>query len=220
MCMIKLSNIIKKYNAGKKNEVLALNNVSLEINKGDFLAVTGSSGAGKSTLFHIVGCIDGFDNGQYKLMGNDIKNYNDKKLSKLRNTFFGYVLQDFALIEYCTVFENLRVPLMLSSNKIKEKDATLKALNKVGMDNYLYSKVSELSGGQKQKVAIARAIINNPEIILADEPTGALDSENSKMIMDLFENLNNEGITVAIITHDPKVWARCKKVITISDGKI
>ena len=219
--MIKIENLTKTYNYKKTNAFTALTDVSLTVEDGEMLAIIGKSGAGKSTLLHIIGCIDTFEKGTYTLDDISVHKLSDKKLAQIRNQKVGIVMQDFALVEEYTVLENVKIPLYFarkkkgSSNKL-----ALDALEKVGMKELAKKPVNKLSGGQKQRVAIARAIVNNPSFILADEPTGALDTKTSAEIMALFKSLNDEGKTVIIITHDPTIAGSCQRQIEISDGKI
>ncbi|MDD6489712.1 MAG: ABC transporter ATP-binding protein [Clostridia bacterium] len=219
--MIKIENLTKTYNYKKSNAFTALTDVSLTINDGEMVAIIGKSGAGKSTLLHIIGCIDTFESGTYQIDDIDVHKLSDKKLAKIRNEKVGIVMQDFALVEEYTVIENVKIPLYFSKKKKgKLKDLALDALEKTGIKELANKPVNKLSGGQKQRVAIARAIVNNPSFILADEPTGALDTKTSAEIMELFKSLNADGKTVVIITHDMGVADACKRKIEISDGKI
>ena len=220
--MIELKNINKTYNRGKANAFKALKDISLTVDDGEMVAIIGKSGAGKSTLMHIIGCIDDFESGTYLLNGEDISTIREGKRAHIRNKDIGIVMQDFALIEDYTAIENVMVPLCFSKAKSKEskKSRALTALKKLGIDDLSGKRVNKLSGGQKQRVAIARALINNPCILLADEPTGALDVKTTTEIMDVFKELNKHGITVIIITHDMEVAHSCKRIIEISDGKI
>ena len=220
--MIELNNIDKTYNKGKSNEFQALKDVSLTIDDGEMVAIIGKSGAGKSTLMHIIGCIDDFESGTYILNGEDISSIKEGKRAKIRNKDIGIVMQDFALVEDYTAIENVMIPLYFAKGKLLEskKSIAKKALEKVGIGELASKRVNKLSGGQKQRVAIARAIVNNPSILLADEPTGALDVKTSAEIMGVFKELNEQGITVIIITHDMEVAEGCERVIEISDGRI
>ena len=220
--MIELNNIDKTYNKGKSNAFQALKDVSLTIEDGEMVAIIGKSGAGKSTLMHIIGCIDDFESGTYILNGDDISTIKEGKRAKIRNKDIGIVMQDFALVEDYTAIENVMIPLYFSKGKLLEskKSIARKALEKVGIGELASKRVNKLSGGQKQRVAIARAIVNNPSILLADEPTGALDVKTSAEIMGVFKELNEQGITVIIITHDMEVADACERVIEISDGRI
>lgn len=219
--MIKISNITKKYNPKKSNEFEALHGVSCEINDGELVAVIGKSGAGKSTLLHIFACIDNYQEGEYTIDGTLVKNFSEKQYAKIRNEKIGMVMQDFALVEDFTALENVMIPLNFSKQKIKnKKEKALAALKSVGIGELAKKPCNKLSGGQKQRVAIARAIVNEPSMILADEPTGALDTKTSAEIMALFKSLNKQGRTVVIVTHDPKIAEQCDRIIEISDGRI
>lgn len=219
--MIKLDNIVKIYNPKKANEFEALHNVSCEIADGEMVAIIGKSGAGKSTLLHILACIDNYQEGQYTIDGTLVKNLSEKQYAKIRNEKIGMVMQDFALVEDFTALENVLIPLNFSKKKIKNKnEKALEALKSVGIEELAKKPCNKLSGGQKQRVAIARAIVNEPSMILADEPTGALDTKTSAEIMELFKSLNEQGRTVIIVTHDMKIASQCGRVIEISDGNI
>lgn len=218
--MIELINVTKTYNPKKANEFTALKNVSLTINDGEMTAVIGRSGAGKSTLLHILACIDNYQSGEYRIDETLVKRLSEKELAHIRNEKIGMVMQDFALIEDFTALENVMLPLDFARKKrsYRRKHA-LEALRSVGLEEIAKKPVSKLSGGQKQRVAIARAIVNEPSLILADEPTGALDTKTSAEIMEVFEKLNNDGKTVVIVTHDPNVAKRCGRIVEISDGQ-
>lgn len=219
--MINLINVNKIYNKDTGSECHALRDLTLTINKGEMIAIQGRSGSGKSTLLNIIGCIDTLTSGSYILNSMDVTKLNNSKLSKMRNEFFGFVLQDFGLIMGNSAIENVALPLYFSKVKFsKIKKLSEKALSSVGMEQYTYKKVSQLSGGQKQRVAIARAIVNNPEVILSDEPTGALDSQTAEEIMNLLKELNKKGKTVIIVTHDDKVADCCSRKIQLCDGSI
>ena len=219
--MIQLSNIVKVYNPKKSNEFEALHKVSAKIEDGEMVAVIGKSGAGKSTLLHILACIDSYQEGEYSIDGTLVKDLSERQYAKIRNEKKGMVMQDFALVEDFTALENVMIPLNFSKKKIpNKKEKALAALRSVGIEELAKKPCNKLSGGQKQRVAIARAIVNEPSMILADEPTGALDSKTSAEIMELFKSLNEQGRTVVIVTHDPKVAEQCGRVIEISDGKI
>lgn len=220
--MIELKCVTKSYYKGTSAQINALRNVNLKINKGEMVAVIGASGSGKSTLLNIIGCLDVPDEGECYLNGKQVNNLPQGKLSEIRNKQIGFVLQDFGLMLDRTVYRNLSYPLIFNSNiKSKQfKELSKKALESVGLSSRVNSKCIELSGGQKQRVAIARAIINNPDIILADEPTGALDTKTSEEIMELFKYLNQQGKTVVIVTHDSKIAEQCDRIIKISDGSI
>ena len=219
--MLKIENLTKTYNYKKSNAFTALKDVSLEVADGEMLAIIGKSGAGKSTLLHIIGCIDKFEKGSYTIDGTDVHSLSDNKLAKIRNEKVGIVMRDFALVDEYSVIENVMVPLNFSKKKLgKPKELAMKALERVGISDLAKKPVSKLSGGQKQRAAIARAIVNDPSFILADEPTGALDTKTSSEIMELFTELNKSGKTVIIITHDPTVADKCKRKVEISDGRI
>ncbi len=221
--MIKLEAVSKIYNRGKVNEFYALKNASLEINAGELVAIVGKSGAGKSTLMHILGGIDTYEEGKYFLDGQDVGKFSDKKKSVMRNQMIGIVLQDFALLERYTVLENVLLPYSFSVKKINRKEQkkrAMKLLEELEIDDLYNKNVGKLSGGQKQRVAIARAMITEPSILLADEPTGALDEKTSQSIMDAMKMLNQKGITVIIVTHDSYIAEQCKRKIVIKDGCI
>ena len=220
--MIELSGINKYYKYNKKKNYHALRDVNLKIYDGDFVAIIGRSGAGKTTLLNIIGLLDHYDSGKYLIDGQNTQGMNDSRLSKLRNEKIGFVLQDYALIESKSVIINVMLPLFFNPKYSfsKMQQVAMKVIEKLGIQDQSHKKVNQLSGGQKQRVAIARAIVNDPSFILADEPTGALDTKTSAEIMELFKSLNDEGKTVIIITHDPTVAEACKRKIEISDGQI
>ena len=219
--MVKLNEIVKIYNPKKANEFEALHGVSAEIKDGEMVAVIGKSGAGKSTLLHILACIDSYEGGEYYIDDTLVKKLSEKKYAQIRNEKIGMVMQDFALVEDFSAIDNVMIPLNFAKKKVKDKKKkALEALEAVGMGELAKKPCNKLSGGQKQRVAIARAIVNNPSMILADEPTGALDTKTSAEIMELFHDLNERGRTVIIVTHDPKVAEQCDRVIEISDGEI
>lgn len=219
--MIKLNKIVKIYNKGQENQFVALKKVDMEIKSGEMVAIIGKSGAGKSTLLHILACIDSADEGEYYLNGEMVNDLKEKELASVRNMHIGFVMQDYALVEEFSSLENVMIPLDFAKKKdVNRKKAALDALSSVDMSEYAKKNVSKLSGGQKQRVAIARAIANKPEVLLADEPTGALDSATSKDIMKLFRKLNNEGTTVVIVTHDLELAGQCDRVIEMKDGCI
>ena len=215
-----MENIKKIYGTGKV-EVEALRGVDLHIKKGNFVTVIGPSGSGKSTLMNIMGCLDKPTTGDYLLNGTNIKNLNDNELSELRNKEIGFVFQNFNLLPYASAYENVEMPLLfagIGGKKRKEKVEYI--LNKVGLGDRMDHKPNELSGGQKQRVAIARALVNDPNIILADEPTGNLDTKSGKEIMELFVSLWQEGNTIVMITHDPRAKEYTDNLVNITDGRI
>lgn len=219
--MIQLTNIEKIYNKGKANEFQALYDVNLKIQQGEFIAITGKSGAGKSTLLHILGCIDSSTSGTYTLFNENIASLNDKRLSLARNQFFGFVMQDYALINHLSVYENIMLPALISKEKTTGLDKRIRDISeKTGIGALVRKKVNQLSGGERQRVAVARALINNPQILIADEPTGNLDSSNSDNIFRLFQSVNNDGVTVIIVTHDPELAQQFDRQIVVSDGRV
>lgn len=221
--MIVLKDIVKIYHPGQSNAFEALQGVSLEIQAGEMVAIMGTSGAGKSTLLHILACIDRYDSGEYLLDGISLDDFSEKKLADLRNEKIGMVMQDFALVENFSVMENVSIPLDFSKKRRssrEKKTLATQAAASTGIEGQLHKKVKELSGGQKQRAAIARAIINNPALILADEPTGALDSKTTEEIMHVFKELNKNGKTIVIVTHDTEVAKQCQRIIRIEDGRV
>lgn len=219
--MIILKSIKKVYNPKKPNAFEALHDVSLTIEDGELAAVIGKSGAGKSTLLHILACIDSYEEGEYKIDGISTVNLSERRSAQLRNEKIGMVMQDFALVEDFTALENVLLPLEFAKRKKpNRKLAAMNALKSVGMEEYAKKPVNKLSGGQKQRVAIARAIVNQPSVILADEPTGALDSKTAAEIMGVFQELHAQGKTVIIVTHDMSIAQQCGRIIEISDGNL
>lgn len=219
--MIELKKINKTYNKGKENQCHALKDIDLQIGDREIVAIIGESGSGKTTLLNIIGCVDNFDTGEYLLNGVSISELSEGKKAAVRNRQIGFVFQDFALVDQETVLFNTMLPMLLDkTTPIKNlKKEAKEALEKVNMAQYAKKKISQLSGSQKQRVAIARAILKKPAVILADEPTGALDSATSKTIMDLFLELNQES-AVIIVTHDEKVAERTQRIIKMADGEI
>ena len=220
--MIEIKNLVKIYNKGKTNEFCALKGIGLSIEEGEMVAIIGKSGAGKSTLLHILAAIDSYDKGSYLVDGVSVGDLKEKERARFRNQKIGIVMQDYALIDEYTIEENVQIPLIFGKVKGNDvrREKIMTALENVGLAELAKKPVRQLSGGQKQRVAIARALVNNPAFLLADEPTGALDSKTSGEIMDVFEKLNQGGKTVIIVTHDMEVAARCGRVIEISDGEI
>jgi putative ABC transport system ATP-binding protein len=221
MFILQLQDITKIYNQGKTNALTALNHINLEIENGELLAIVGESGSGKSTLLHILGGVDSPVSGDVIYSGKKVNYKNRNWLARYRNNEVGFVLQDFGLLLTETVLENVCVPLLFSKGSLlKMKEKAMNTLKLVGIDDLAKRKAGELSGGQKQRVAIARALVNDPNIILADEPTGALDSKTSSEIVSLLVELNQQGKTVIIVTHDLSIAKQCSRVVTIVDGEI
>ncbi len=218
--LIHIENISKIYNPGE-NEVHALDHVSLDIQTGEFVAIIGQSGSGKSTLMNMLGCLDTPTSGSYILSGEDVSCMTDNQLSDIRNKQIGFIFQGFNLISNLTALENVELPLIYRGMPAKERhDCSLEALKIVGLEHRIDHKPSEMSGGQQQRVAIARAIAAKPPVILADEPTGNLDSASTKEIMKILHELHDSGRTVILITHDDQIAANAKRVVRIMDGKI
>jgi putative ABC transport system ATP-binding protein len=218
--MIKIRNLNKFYRIGSE-QFHALKNIDLEINTGEMVAIQGRSGAGKSTLLNIIGCLDNYNSGAYKFNNIEIRELNDSKLAKFRNQYIGFVLQDFSLLNQKSVLFNTSLPLYFNKTPYsKIKKSATEALDSVGILDQIKKKANQLSGGQRQRVAIARAIINNTPVILADEPTGNLDSTTADEIINIFKRLNSEGKTIIIVTHDDYIASFCNRIITINDGKI
>ncbi|MBJ8106528.1 MULTISPECIES: ABC transporter ATP-binding protein [Bacillus cereus group] len=219
--MIELNNISKVYNKSKANEVKVLQNIDLKIEKSSMLAIMGPSGSGKSTLLNIFGCLDIPSMGTYKLYNQELQSLNRRKLATIRNEYFGFVVQDFALIEDYTVMKNVEIPILYSKDKTNKKERVLSILERLGMKEKASEYAYNLSGGQRQRVAIARALINNPDIILADEPTGALDQRTGQQVLDIFKSIHQEQKkTILIVTHDDRVAKQCDGIINIVDGKV
>lgn len=218
--LLNIQNIYKNY--GKEPMIVpVLKDVSLEVVQGDYIAIMGPSGSGKTTLMNIIGCLDRASLGTYLFEDEDISVMNDDALSDLRLNKIGFVFQNFNLLSSETAQENVALPLIYAgTDKEKRNQRAIDVLNKVGLQDRISFKPSQLSGGQKQRVAIARAIINNPKILLADEPTGALDQASGKQVMELFKSLNDEGVTIIMITHDANVASHAKKILHIIDGEI
>ena len=218
--LVEIKDVCKVYNPGE-NEVRALDHVSVTIDEGEFVAIIGQSGSGKSTLMNMLGCLDVPTSGSYMLHGQDVSDLDDNELSDIRNREIGFIFQGFNLIPNLTALENVELPLIYRGvGRTKRVELSKKALVKVGLENRIGHKPSEMSGGQQQRVAIARAIAQAPPIILADEPTGNLDSNSSKEIMSILQNLHSEGRTVILITHDNEIAAQAKRIIKIKDGHI
>ncbi len=219
--LIKMEDLTKTYQVGE-TQVRALRGISYEIRKGDLLAIMGPSGSGKSTLMNIIGCLDKPTNGRYFLDGKEVSTYNKNQLAGIRNSKIGFVFQTFNLLARTTALENTELPLLYSNTPTREaKKLAMKALAQVGLEGRELHKSNQMSGGERQRVAIARALVNSPSLILADEPTGNLDTKTGNEIMDVFKRLNQKnGITVILVTHDPEVSAIAEKKMHIRDGLI
>ena len=215
-----LNKVSKTY--GKDNLIVkALDNISLDILKGDYLAVMGASGSGKSTAMNILGCLDRPTEGKYMLNGSAVENLSDDELADLRNKNLGFVFQQFHLLSDATALENVMLPMIYAGVSSFERERRAKkALKEVGLNERINNRPNQLSGGQQQRVAIARAIINQPSLLLADEPTGALDSQTTEDVLDLFDKLHQSGITIVLVTHENEVASRAKKVARFKDGKL
>ena len=216
--MIELENITKVYRMGKV-EVPALRGVNLNIEQGEMLAIIGASGSGKSTLMNIIGCLDKATSGRYILEGNDVSRFNDNKLAVMRNKKFGFVFQDYNLLSRTSALSNVELPLIYNGSRQKRKQA-MEALARVGLAARASHKPTEMSGGEQQRVAIARALVNKPSLILADEPTGNLDSAVTGEIISIFCQLHQEGVTVVLVTHEMDIASRAQRIIRMLDGKI
>ncbi len=219
--LIDIQNLFKIYNEGKESEVRALNGVTLTIDRGEFVAIIGASGSGKSTLMNILGCLDIPTYGDYWLDGTDITDRTDRELAHLRNKEIGFIFQGYNLIPALSAYENVELPLIYQGVPAgKREERIMEALEKVSMADRWRHKPAEMSGGQQQRVAIARAIATHPPIIMADEPTGALDSKTGKHVLEILHELNREGSTVILITHDNGIAAAARRIVRISDGRI
>ena len=218
--MIEIKKLHKSYPIGK-DSLHVLKGIDLHIKEGEFVSIMGSSGSGKSTLLNIIGILDEADSGEYILDKIPVKNLNETIASKYRNQFLGFVFQSFNLINYKSALENVAMPLYYQGIKRKERnEIAMSYLEKVGLSSHSHHLPSELSGGQKQRVAIARAMASNPKVLLADEPTGALDTATSYEVMELIQGINDEGKTILIVTHEPDIAAMCKRNVILKDGII
>lgn len=218
--MIELSSIEKSYSIGKE-KFNVLKGINLTIPTGEFVAIMGPSGSGKSTLMNIIGCLDRPTSGTYLLNGENISTYEENKLAKVRNRSIGFVFQQFHLLPRLNAWRNVELPMIYAGKRKQEREEkAAEALQKVGLQDRMNHMPNELSGGQKQRVAIARAIVNEPKIILADEPTGALDTKTSAQVMELFKMLHQEGTTIVLVTHEPEIAAYADRTVFIRDGEI
>lgn len=219
--LIEIKNIYKIYNEGKESEVRALDGVSLQIDRGEFVSIIGQSGSGKSTLMNILGCLDVPTYGDYILNGTDVTDRTDRQLAHIRNKEIGFIFQGYNLIPALTAYENVELPLIYQGISVfQRKERVMAALERVGMADRFGHRPSEMSGGQQQRVAIARAIATHPPIIMADEPTGALDSKTGKHVLEILHSLHEGGSTIILITHDNGIAATAHRIVRISDGHI
>ena len=219
--LIEIKNIYKIYNEGKESEVRALDGVTLSIDRGEFVAIIGASGSGKSTLMNILGCLDVPTYGDYILNGTDVTDRTDRQLAHIRNKEIGFIFQGYNLIPALTAYENVELPLIYQGISVfQRKERVMAALERVGMADRFGHRPSEMSGGQQQRVAIARAIATHPPIIMADEPTGALDSKTGKHVLEILHSLHEGGSTIILITHDNGIAATAHRIVRISDGHI
>jgi len=218
--VIKLNNIYKIYNTGG-TEVRAVNGITLHISKGEFVAIVGQSGSGKSTCMNIIGCLDVPTSGEYILNGKDVSTLSDDELSYIRNQELGFIFQQYNLIQKLTVLENVELPLIYRNMPEKERrELAMEALKKVGLSDMAKRYPQQLSGGQQQRVSIARALAGNPSVILADEPTGALDSKTGIEVLEFIKKLHQDGNTIVLITHDNSIAEKAKRIVRIQDGQI
>jgi putative ABC transport system ATP-binding protein len=218
--MIEVKDIVKRYVTGEI-DFTALKEVSLKIEKGEFTSIMGPSGSGKSTMMNILGCLDRMDGGIYILNGSNVSHLSDKELAHIRNKEIGFVFQAFNLLPRMTVLENVELPMAYAGiSKRERREKALIALDKVGLSDRVKHRPNEISGGQKQRVAIARAIVNTPAVIMADEPTGNLDTKSSVEIMRIFQDLNNEGATIIMVTHEADIAQHTKRIVRFRDGEI
>ncbi|TMF64199.1 MAG: ABC transporter ATP-binding protein [Chloroflexi bacterium] len=216
--VVQLRGVTKTYRMGKDNVVNALQGVDLDIHEGEFVAIMGPSGSGKSTLMNVVGCLDVSDTGEYILAGENVGKLSDDQLAAIRNKHVGFVFQTFNLLPRLNAIENVELPLVYGGDRKGRRERAIGALEAVGLGDRVHHRPAELSGGQQQRVAIARALLNDPAMILADEPTGNLDSRSSAEILAIFQRLNDEGKTVIMVTHEPDVAEHCKRIVRMRDG--
>ena len=219
--LIDIKDLYKIYNEGQESEVRALDGVSLQIDRGEFVAIVGASGSGKSTMMNVLGCLDVPTHGQYELNGTDVTSLKDKDLARIRNREIGFIFQGYNLLQDLDALDNVILPLIYRGTSIFEREElAMAALARVGMDDRAHHRPSQMSGGQQQRVAIARAIATHPPIIMADEPTGALDSKTGRHVLGILQQLYREGTTILLITHDDGIAATAPRVVRLSDGKI
>jgi putative ABC transport system ATP-binding protein len=218
--VVQLRGITKTYRIGREITVNALRGVDLDVRPAEFVAIMGPSGSGKSTLMNVLGCLDVADGGTYVLAGENVNKLSDDQLASIRNKHVGFVFQTYNLLSRLNAIENVELPLIYGGDRKERRQRALAALEQVGLGDRIHHRPSELSGGQQQRVAIARALLNDPSMILADEPTGNLDSRSSAEILAIFQRLNDLGKTVVLVTHEPEVAAHCKRVVRMRDGLI
>lgn len=219
-CMIRMNKITKEYG---KNEsyIRALSEIDFEVNRGEFVAITGSSGSGKTTLLNILGCMDCPTSGSYMINGKETASLSSSEQAKVRNQTFGFVMQNYALIDHFSVYKNVELPLKYTKKKVTSKETRISELLKIlDIEDKKNQMTASLSGGQKQRVAIARALVNDAEIILADEPTGALDTKNGIQVMEILSGLHQQGKTIIMVTHNPELIGYCSRIVKMEDGKI
>ena len=219
--LIDIRDLYKIYNEGQESEVRALDGVSLQIDRGEFVAIVGASGSGKSTMMNVLGCLDVPTHGHYDLNGTDVTSLSDKELARIRNREIGFIFQGYNLLQDLDALDNVILPLIYRGTSIFEREEiAMAALERVGMDGRAHHRPSQMSGGQQQRVAIARAIATHPPIIMADEPTGALDSKTGRLVLGILQDLYREGTTILLITHDDGIAATAPRVVRLSDGRI
>jgi len=218
--LLELRGITKTYRMGREVVVQALSGVDLDVDRGEFIAIMGPSGSGKSTMMNVVGCLDVPDAGSYKLAGTEVRSLSDDDLAAIRNKRIGFVFQTFNLLPRLNAIENVELPLVYGGDGHQRRQRARSALELVGLGDRIRHRPTEMSGGQQQRVAIARALLNDPDLILADEPTGNLDSRSSAEILAIFQRLNDEGRTVVMVTHEPDVASHCKRIVRMRDGVV